>query len=160
MVIDLGLDRRPTPSERQKMAVNFNWNTSNSPSVETTNTEFWSVEARRAYIGCYIISSSYIRLNRKMPSQKYSSYLEDCAVSVSKETGMLSDSVLIPMVHLAHLTEQASDALGYDEIESPLPMTDERLAFTVKNFAMRIAIVRDELPYIGPSCKTTLLDSF
>ncbi len=56
MIIDLGLDQRPSVAMAWKVGLHLSHYKRN-PRVEDEDDEFFSKEARRAYLGCYYLST-------------------------------------------------------------------------------------------------------
>lgn len=66
VAVDLGLNRRPRKSQQQQM--NVESITTNPQGMTPTGPDYWNVEARRAYLGCYYIATTYVHIQPKLLS--------------------------------------------------------------------------------------------
>lgn len=57
MTIELGINRPPFINEKEEVAIKFAATLSHG--LKSAGSDFWDLEARRALIGCYVLSSMY-----------------------------------------------------------------------------------------------------
>lgn len=159
IVFSLGLDVKP--NEIRKFGVNFEWNKASDPP---TQQSIRGAEARRAYVGCYVISTSYDRIFslqrcfcaylqnryalslRKAGALKYSKYLEECALSLAAESRVPSDLTIVHYLRLAHHAAEVDETFGYGDAETAQNITDERLQFYMKYFETKRENLRSSIP--------------
>ncbi|KFX96405.1 hypothetical protein O988_05343 [Pseudogymnoascus sp. VKM F-3808] len=144
LVTTLGINRRPMPADRQNLSVIFPF--PKGAPAPSNSAKTWSPDARRAYIGAYVICSSYAHALRKTSTLKYTPYLEECAQSLSSGSGLPSDVVLIHHVRLAHHVESISDTFDYDFSRSLPPVPDSQLSFHVRSFSAALTGIESLIP--------------
>lgn len=66
MTIDLGLDQKPWKAKSQRVGLHLSHH-DNGPE-DSTGGEFFNREARRAYLGCYYLSTAYVGDQSLSPS--------------------------------------------------------------------------------------------
>ncbi|KFY93988.1 hypothetical protein V498_04133 [Pseudogymnoascus sp. VKM F-4517 (FW-2822)] len=144
LVTTLGINRRPMPADRQNLSVMFPF--PKGAPAPSNSAKTWSPDARRAYIGAYVICSSYSHALRKTSTLKYSPYLEECAQSLSSGSRLPSDVLLIHQVRLAHHVESISDTFDYDFSRSLPPVPDSQLSFHVRSFSAALTGIESLIP--------------
>ncbi|KAH8692043.1 hypothetical protein BGW36DRAFT_464621 [Talaromyces proteolyticus] len=133
IAIELGINRRPLVNEKEQVAVKFS--STLSHGLRNSGPDFWSLEARRAFIGCYVLSLMYSSLQRKVNTMKYTSYLEDCAVSIATEYQVLSDLTLPHYLRIARYFELVGDAFGYNlPNNNQDKLSEETIQFYIRSF--------------------------
>ncbi|KFZ11663.1 hypothetical protein V501_04630 [Pseudogymnoascus sp. VKM F-4519 (FW-2642)] len=144
LVTTLGINRRPMPADRQNLSVLFPF--PKGAPAPSNSAKTWSPDARRAYIGAYVICSSYAHALRKTSTLKFTPYLEECAQSLSSGSALPSDVLLIHQVRLAHHVESISDTFDYDFSRSVPPVPDSQLSFHVRSFSAALTGIESLIP--------------
>lgn len=152
----MGLNKRPNHKGRQKLGVNIVFPLGTRPP--SLNAEGWSSEARRAYIGCYVICSSYSHALRKVGTLKYTPYLEECALTLRRESSLPSDEILIHFVRLIHHAENVCDTFDYDSTHSVPHIPEEQLQFYVRSFNATLDSITAQIPAF--LAKNTMLATY
>ncbi|KFY08487.1 hypothetical protein V492_06182 [Pseudogymnoascus sp. VKM F-4246] len=144
LVTTLGINRRPMPADRQNLSVIFPF--PKGTPAPSNSPKTWSPDARRAYIGAYVICSSYAHALRKTSTLKYTPYLEECAQSLSSGASLASDILLVHQVRLAHHVESISDTFNYDFSRSVPAVPDSQLSFHVRSFSAALTGIESLIP--------------
>ena len=132
------------PADHENLSVIFPF--PKGAPTPSNSAKTWSPDARRAYIGAYVICSSYAHALRKTSTLKYTPYLEECAQSLSSGSGVPSDVLLIHQVRLAHHVETISDTFDYDFSRSVAPVPDSQLSFHVRSFSTALTGIESLIP--------------
>lgn len=132
------------PADRQNLSVIFPF--PKGAPAPSNSAKTWSPDARRAYIGAYVICSSYAHALRKTSTLKYTPYLEECAQSLSSGSGLPSDVLLIHQVRLAHHVESISDTFDYDFSRYVPAVPDSQLSFHVRSFSAALTGIESLIP--------------
>ncbi|KAJ5837131.1 hypothetical protein N7447_003157 [Penicillium robsamsonii] len=104
MVGDLGLNLRPADAMSAKIGLRL----AHYRKVSThsaNHDEFFSREARRAYLGCFYISSVISWVKMRSNSLQFQSYMIECARSLGQELEHPTDALLLPLVQLQNMAE-------------------------------------------------------
>jgi hypothetical protein len=133
------------------------------PAAVAVGGELWPPEARRAYIGTYVICSSYAHALRKTGTLKWNAFLEECALSLLPANQastnfphlpfqpriplpVPTDALLIHYVHLIHHAEDVCATFQYDSSLGIPALSDERLQFYVHSFDAALKSHVDAIP--------------
>ncbi|KAJ5500831.1 hypothetical protein N7463_008081 [Penicillium fimorum] len=104
MVGDLGLNLRPADAMSAKMGLRLaHYRKVSTPSAN--HDEFFSREARRAYLGCFYISSVTSWVKMRSNGLQFQSYMIECARSLGQELEHPTDVLLLPLVQLQNMAE-------------------------------------------------------
>ncbi|KAH8808661.1 hypothetical protein F5884DRAFT_378940 [Xylogone sp. PMI_703] len=143
ILIQLGLHKRPHDVKPNTFSPHT---TINPGQIERPDSpEFWSIDARRALLGCYAlcaIVSPYIRRPNPLP---YSEYMEEVALSLQKENLAPSDTSLIYFLRLMHIAEEIVYAFNFGDSETGA-LSESKIRLCVAEFDRQITKVRNELP--------------
>ncbi|KAJ5941695.1 hypothetical protein N7516_001863 [Penicillium verrucosum] len=104
MVGDLGLNLTPAEAMSRKIGLRLtHYRKVSTPSAN--HDKFFSPEARRAYLGCFYLSTltGWAKMN---PSGiQFQSYMIECATSLGQELEHPTDALLLPLVQLQNMGE-------------------------------------------------------
>ncbi|CAG8071288.1 unnamed protein product, partial [Penicillium nalgiovense] len=104
MVGDMGLNLRPAEAMNRKIGLRLtHYHKVSAPSAN--HDEFFSREARRAYLGCFYLSRTIGWVTRKPNSIPFQSYMLECARSLGQELEYPTDALLLPLVQLQNKAE-------------------------------------------------------
>lgn len=147
LVVNMGLNKRPqiTPQARQQLGVRLPFPYGNrQPSQDPA---IWSSDARRAYIGTYVICSSYSHALRKAGVLRYTPYLEECASTLLRERAVPSDEIFIHYVRLIHHAEDVCDTFGYDSSRDGMAhIAEPQIQFYVRSFNATLETIKADIP--------------
>jgi len=108
--------------------------------------KFWNHEARRAFIGTYVLSTFCSHLYRKQSPLIHTQYLEDCALSLCEDNCNSSD---IRLIHYARLLRIASDVfntLHHEGQDDEQEMGDDKVYAIVIALERQLVEWRSNLP--------------
>ncbi|KAL3461550.1 hypothetical protein BJX64DRAFT_153043 [Aspergillus heterothallicus] len=109
MVADLGLTREPGTPRRISLDDTLLY----SSSLDTDRT----VEEKRAYLGCYYLSSVTSICTEDMEPMRFTTYTEDCC-RVLESVGGSTDLYLVRLVRLHRMAEIINRTLSVDQYET------------------------------------------
>ena len=72
---------------------------------DVQHDDFFGTDARRAYLGCYQLSTSICNVMGKPNNIQYSQYMAECGASLARETEYPTDSLLLPLVQLQNIAD-------------------------------------------------------
>lgn len=147
LVVNMGLNKRPQANSqaRQQLGVRLPFPyESRQPSHDSA---LWSPDARRAYIGTYVICSSYSHALRKAGVLRYTPYLEECASTLRRESAVPSDEILIHYVRLIHHADDVCDTFGYDSSRDGMAhIAEPQIQFFVRSFNATLETIKADIP--------------
>ncbi|KAF1924756.1 uncharacterized protein M421DRAFT_270390 [Didymella exigua CBS 183.55] len=142
IVVDLGINSVPRKESDPKVGLRLKF----YPRAQMEVPERRSFEAQRAYVGCYLLSTSYSLLSRKPLQLRYTPYLEQCAAFLALENNATTDDSLIHYVRILHHAEEIYEAFGYAESHTTAQYSDEILRILLKTYDTRLKTLKSELP--------------
>ncbi|EFX02789.1 c6 zinc finger domain containing protein [Grosmannia clavigera kw1407] len=144
MAVDYGITRRPGKGRHQQLNVEtFN----DLPrGLNVVDTEFWGLEAQRAYLGCYHIATWYSIITRKTIPLAYTEYLHLCAQSLAATQEVPTDSDLIFHLELTREAEKVYTLFNYTETSQAQCMNDEQIQIYLNAFCAKLHDWRSRLP--------------
>ena len=78
---------------------------------DVRHDDFFCTDARRAFLGCYQLSTSICNVIGKPNNIQYSQYMAECGASLSKQAEYPSDNLLLPLVQLQNMADVYHDNL-------------------------------------------------
>ncbi|KAF2840991.1 hypothetical protein M501DRAFT_1002083 [Patellaria atrata CBS 101060] len=123
MCMDIGLNRR-TKSPRLRIGASPFRNDLADPD---------SVEARRAWLVCYLLSMSITMVHRRPMFLRFDKYLDEC-LSILQESpnAVASDRIMIQHVKLAHIAEEVAQHFAMDDASGDVSMADAKVQYQLK----------------------------
>lgn len=163
LAVELGITQRPMNITQHDMIVSSG---SAFSQNETASSQFWSYEARRAFVGANTISTLYVctdrvrefetalltiylsclLLFRKPSTLVYTQYLDDCASSLATDPQYPCDEKLVYMVRQLHFAEQITHAFDQGSREKIRELSDDRINLVVKTLSRQLADWKASLP--------------
>ncbi|KAF2815915.1 uncharacterized protein BDZ99DRAFT_125563 [Mytilinidion resinicola] len=138
MALDLGLDRRTTPSV-MKMGVGP-FNRRNSPNTN-------SVEARRTFLVCYYLCMSITMVLRRPILIRWTKFMDESVQILEKSPEALpSDRVLCHHIRLAHIGEQVSVAFSMDDPSLDIAISEPRVIDQLKTYENDLKLLKEARP--------------
>ncbi|CAG7963251.1 unnamed protein product [Penicillium olsonii] len=104
MIDDMGLNLRPAEAMKKKATLRLA-HYRKAGVLTADHDEFFSREARRAYLGCFYISSVTCWATMKTNGIRFQSYMVECARSLGEDLERSTDALLLPLIQLQHLAE-------------------------------------------------------
>ncbi|KAJ6131766.1 hypothetical protein N7471_006981 [Penicillium samsonianum] len=104
MVDDMGLNLRPAEAMSRKVGLRLtHYRKVSTPSAN--HDEFFTREARRAYLGCFYLSSITGWVTMKPNGIQFQNYMIECATSLGQELEHPTDALILPLVQLQNMAE-------------------------------------------------------
>ncbi len=142
MTIDLGLDQRPYEASAFKVGLHLSHHQGGSQ-----DDEFYSREARRAYLGCYYLSTSIAKVFGKPNNIEFKEYMIQCCKSLEDDMEVPTDSLLLPLIKLHKLSDESHETMLLGKNESVTPMSLFRVQSHVKAFRTQLQEWESSLPF-------------
>ncbi|KAK4694414.1 hypothetical protein P7C71_g3160, partial [Lecanoromycetidae sp. Uapishka_2] len=110
MAMDLSIDRKPRMALRKSQLIEI-------PGLKATPLDTEAIECRRAWLGCYLLSSS-ISMGKRRPSiVRPNAYLEECIAKVHESDGTADfNHTLVYWVKLQVLADELSAQLLQNDV--------------------------------------------
>ncbi|KAI1404292.1 hypothetical protein F4819DRAFT_136640 [Hypoxylon fuscum] len=108
LVADLGLNKAPDLQERTKLLY------SHEPLRARTNDE------RRALCGVWYMTSIIALAFQRIDSPKYTPYIDQCLKELEEDQEYATDSLLVHLIRIQHLSERISQLNSKDQGNSEL----------------------------------------
>ena len=141
LCVDLGLNMEPSLA-MQKIGLHLDHF---QPSGNTEEDKFWSREARRAFLGCYHVSTMNNWIWTKPNTFEYSDYILQCAQSISEAPEYPTDAQILPLVQLQQIGDEYHKILLIGRDEGCATGQLDRIGTHSRSFQKRIQQVRDNL---------------
>ncbi|OAA57590.1 c6 zinc finger domain containing protein [Niveomyces insectorum RCEF 264] len=148
LAVDYGITRRPGKGRHQRLNLE---NVRDVPQgLAVVDMEFWSLEARRAYLGCYHIATWYSIVSRKVSPMPYNDYLYTCAKSLAAIKDVPSDVDILSYLEITHEAEKIYTLFNYAETHRAQYMDDQQIQIYLDAFSAKLDDWRSRL---SPSMK-------
>lgn len=141
LCIELGLNLTPS-SAMQKIGLHLGHY---QPSGDDERDKFWSTEAKRAYLGCYHVSTMNNWIWAKPNTLEYSNYILECARSISEAPEFATDELVLPLIQLQQIGDEYHKVLQIGRNESYCQRPLDRIGTHIRSFHKRIQDLRDNL---------------
>ncbi|KAJ4016477.1 hypothetical protein NW766_004674 [Fusarium irregulare] len=136
LVGELGLNRSPTVLERTSLMVVIPF----QPKARTN-------EERRALLGVWYLSSSMALGFQRFESMRYTKYIQTCLSVLEQEREYETDTRLVALVRIQHLTERISQLNAPDDpTEEVLGLPTAPMSAYVSAFHTELDRIRLSLP--------------
>ncbi|KAK6330605.1 hypothetical protein TWF718_002802 [Orbilia javanica] len=162
LATDLGYDRKPDKVRPPPTGVVGSDGNISSPmfseagseSAETPGKleeqEFRSKEIRRAFLGCWWITSSIsIDFRRRIPLH-FSNYMGKCQQSFVDSPEFESDKYMVMMLRLQKFQEDVCETFRYHEPEIAGKQDLLRIQMSLKAFQSQLKIIEQDFQYLDP----------
>ena len=157
LCIDLGLNMRPSLAI-QKIGLHLDHS---HPSGNPEEDNFWSREARRAFLGCYHVSTLNNWIWAKPNTLEYSDYILQCAQSISEVPEYFTDELILPLIQLQQIGDDYHKVLRVSGNEGYVSDQLDRIGTHTRFFQKQMQHLRDNLaPVAAGSTVITLSTHF
>lgn len=131
MCIDLGLCRRHTPMKsRRGPGGPLPEYTPGPPAYHSVPTD--SLEARRAYLGCYYLCASAAMVLRRPTLVHWTRYMEECVETLETSPEALpSDKLFCEHIKIQHICENVSVQFSMDDNGASVSITDPKVSYAL-----------------------------
>ncbi|CAG8425877.1 unnamed protein product [Penicillium salamii] len=144
MVGDLGLNLRPAEAMKKAALRLAHYRKFRNPTAN--HDEFFSREARRAYLGCFYISSITCWATMKTNNLQFQSYMVECATSLGEELEYPTDAILLPLIQLQNMAELNHQSITADDSTILDYMGGLDLETKVRSFQDELSKWKQSLP--------------
>ncbi|KAI5356666.1 putative zn(2)-C6 fungal-type DNA-binding domain-containing protein [Septoria linicola] len=132
MAIDLGLGKRFNPA---KLRRGFNGNGPHSEyapgAAQPTNSD--TLEARRAWLGCYYLCASASMVLRRPNLVRWTKYMEESVEILETSSEALpTDKLFCQHIKIQHICEEVSIQFLMDDNTASISITDPKVTYTLK----------------------------
>ncbi|KAM3424887.1 hypothetical protein BST61_g6863 [Cercospora zeina] len=131
MCIELGLCRRPSMMKsRRGPGGPLPEYTPGPPPNHAVLTD--SLEARRAYLGCYYLCASAAMVLRRPTLVHWTSYMEECVETLETSPDALpSDRLFCEHIKIQHICENVSVQFSMDDNGASVSITDPKVSYAL-----------------------------
>jgi hypothetical protein len=150
MAIDVGLGKR---SKSKGPGL---WR--DSPWRRTPYPDPVSIEARRAWLGCYFLCCNAAMGLRRPNLVRWTPFMQDCVdcLETSPEAA-LTDPALCNWVRIQHIAEEIGTAFSMDDPTAQISIADQKVQYALKGFEINLDKWRSQVPPEAQSRKYCLL---
>lgn len=142
LCVDLGLNLAPAFAMQKKLGLHLDHY---QPSGDDDEDRFWSREARRAFLGCYHLSTMNSWIWAKPNTFEYSDYIPQCAKSISENPEYSTDELVLPLIQLQAIGDEYHKVVRVGRGESHSQTLLDRTGTHVRSFQKRIADLKSTL---------------
>ncbi|KAI1059815.1 hypothetical protein LB506_008991 [Fusarium annulatum] len=139
MAVEFGITQRPGKNKHQQL--NFETFDERPKGLSAVDAEFWDPVARRAYLGCYQMTTWYSIMTRKSSPLIYDDYLYTCAQSLATAKESPSDLDLV-----AREAEKAYTFFNYTDIQQAQFMGEQQIQVYLNAFSVKVQDWQLRLP--------------
>ncbi|OAL18055.1 hypothetical protein AYO22_11071 [Fonsecaea multimorphosa] len=143
MAAELGIPQKSVnPTQHEMILASPGEPVPAEPASASQNyhTNSWSLEAKRAYIGAFVIS--ILKPSRLINKQ----YLDECAASLAADSQYPSDETLVHVVRSLQITELTSDLFDHGSKEKSCGFNDEQVQVFVNTLSRHLEDSKAALP--------------
>ncbi|KAH8676406.1 hypothetical protein BGZ60DRAFT_371863 [Tricladium varicosporioides] len=109
-------------------------------------TSSHDAEAKRAFLGCYYISSTLCIGLRKPTNIKYTSYFEECCQALATKCELKSDAFIPYFIQLQKLADDVNQIFNYDGHQEAPPLEPGSVELLVKSFRQQLVQLENSFP--------------
>ncbi|KAM0084129.1 hypothetical protein ACKRZS_003674 [Fusarium odoratissimum] len=144
IAVEFGISQRPGKNKHQQLNVEtFN---ERPKGLSAVDAELWDPGARRAYLGCYQITTWYSIMTRKSSPLIYNDYLYTCAQSLAAAKETPSDLDLVFHLEVAREAERAYTFFNYTDIQQTQFMGEQQIQVYLNAFSIKVQDWRFRFP--------------
>ncbi|KAG5809094.1 hypothetical protein H9Q74_000202 [Fusarium xylarioides] len=144
IAVEFGITQRPGKNKHQQLNVEtFN---ERPKGLSAVDTELWDPDARRAYLGCYQMTTWYSIMTRKSSPLIYNDYLYTCAQSLATANETPSDVDLVFHLEVAREAERAYTFFNYTDIQQTHFMGEQHIQVYLNAFFIKVQDWRLRFP--------------
>ena len=142
LCVDLGLNLIPSFAMQKKLGLHLDHY---QPHGDVDEDRFWSREARRAFLGCYHVSTMNSWIWAKPNTLEYSDYILQCAKSISEEPEYPTDELILPLIQIQQIGDEYHKVLRVARNENHGQGVLDRIGVHVRSFKKRMQDLKDNL---------------
>ncbi|KAG4273129.1 hypothetical protein FPRO04_09966 [Fusarium proliferatum] len=135
MAVEFGITQRPGKNKHQQL--NVETFDERPKGLSAVDAEFWDPVARRAYLGCYQMTTWYSIMTRKSSPLIYNDYLYTCAQSLATAKELPSDLDLVFHLEVAREAEKAYTFFNYTDIQQAQFMGEQQIQVYLNAFSVK-----------------------
>jgi hypothetical protein len=154
LCVDLGLNLTPSFAMQKKLGLHLDHY---QPQGDVDEDRFWSREARRAFLGCYLVSVMNSWIWAKPNTLEYSDYILQCAKSISEEPEHPTDELILPLIQIQQIGDEYHKVLLVARNENHSQGVLDRIGVQVRSFKKRMQDLKDNLRQTAAHSKAVLL---
>ncbi|KAG4279790.1 hypothetical protein FPRO06_11124 [Fusarium proliferatum] len=144
MAVEFGITQRPGKNKHQQL--NVETFDERPKGLSAVDAEFWDPVARRAYLGCYQMTTWYSIMTRKSSPLIYNDYLYTCAQSLAAAKESPSDLDLVFHLEVAREAEKAYTFFNYTDIQQAQFMGEQQIQVYLNAFSVKVQDWQLRLP--------------
>jgi hypothetical protein len=142
LCVDLGLNLTPSFAMQKKIGLHIDHY---QPQGDVDEDRFWSREARRAFLGCYLVSTVHSWIWAKPNTLEYSDYILQCAKSISEEPEYPADELILPLIQIQQIGDEYHKVLRVARNENHSQSVLDRIGVQVRSFKKQMQDLKDNL---------------
>ncbi|KLO83581.1 uncharacterized protein LW93_363 [Fusarium fujikuroi] len=144
MAVEFGITQRPGKNKHQQL--NVEAFVERPKALSAVDAELWDPVARRAYLGCYQMTTWYSIMTRKSSPLIYNDYLYTCAQSLAAAKEAPSDLDLVFHLEVAREAEKAYTFFNYTDIQQAQFMGEQQIQVYLNAFSIKVQDWQLRLP--------------
>ncbi|QGI86872.1 hypothetical protein CEK25_013601 [Fusarium fujikuroi] len=144
MAVEFGITQRPGKNKHQQL--NVEAFVERPKGLSAVDAELWDPVARRAYLGCYQMTTWYSIMTRKSSPLIYNDYLYTCAQSLAAAKEAPSDLDLVFHLEVAREAEKAYTFFNYTDIQQAQFMGEQQIQVYLNAFSIKVQDWQLRLP--------------
>ncbi|CCT73904.1 uncharacterized protein FFUJ_09268 [Fusarium fujikuroi IMI 58289] len=144
MAVEFGITQRPGKNKHQQL--NVEAFVERPKGLSAVDAELWDPVARRAYLGCYQMTTWYSIMTRKSSPLIYNDYLYACAQSLAAAKETPSDLDLVFHLEVAREAEKAYTFFNYTDIQQTQFMGEQQIQVYLNAFSVKVQDWQLRLP--------------
>ncbi|QGJ00401.1 hypothetical protein CEK26_013469 [Fusarium fujikuroi] len=144
MAVEFGITQRPGKNKHQQL--NVEAFVERPKALSAVDAELWDPVARRAYLGCYQMTTWYSIMTRKSSPLIYNDYLYTCAQSLAAAKEAPSDLDLVFHLEVAREAEKAYTFFNYTDIQQTQFMGEQQIQIYLNAFSIKVQDWQLRLP--------------
>jgi hypothetical protein len=139
MAIDIGLGKR---SKSKGPGI---WR--DTPWRRTPYPDPVSIEARRAWLGCYFLCCNAAMGLRRPNLVRWTPFMQDCVDCLeSSSEAAPTDPALCNWVRIQHIAEEIGTAFSMDDPTAQISIADQKIQHALKGFEFNLDTWRNQVP--------------
>lgn len=143
MAIDINISRK---NKDPKARVNSSGFFAGTFGRQNTHPDPESIEARRAWMGCYYLCCNAAMGLRRQNLVRWSPYLEDCLQVLETTPGAPTDIVWCQWIRSQHIAEEVGYSFSMDDPFAIVSISDLKVAHALKGFERDIEMWSQRTP--------------
>jgi hypothetical protein len=139
MAIDIGLGKR-SKSKGPGLWRDYQWRRTPYPDPA-------SIEARRAWLGCYFLCCNAAMGLRRPNLIRWTPFMQDCVeVLETSPDAAPTDRALCNWVRIQHIAEEIGTAFSMDDPTAKVSIADQKVQYSLRGFENNLESWRSQVP--------------